>query len=473
MRKRGNMRKIMSLLLAVLMLLACVALVACDRGEKESSESESESSQSQSESKTESESESESEEPKDPADIIDPNAPADEEITLFEGTSSDYVFCYDKSDEMISKHAQAFSAHIKEAYGITLEEIDIEDAPSERKIIFGSSADTAEFVVKKLYEVNDFAISVCGNDLVIYATGEPLYPYVLDILKKTFDGEKTDFTPDDSIIYHKSKYKDMTYAQYIADGKPFNATTILDIFEAREFVAEDGTKLPYRIYIPSCYNEKEKLPVVTILHGAGERGSDNARQLVNMVPELFSQTNGLITRAIVIAPQCPSYPNQWVDTPWGEGNYLTSGVEESNELKAVVELIEKTKAELVTDEDRYYVMGISMGGFGTWDLIARHTDMFAAAVPLCGGADTSMADKLVDFPIWTVHSSNDDVVPYGGTRDMVAAIKNACELAGVDPKITFETKSFDHNVWTYAGNSIRIVSWLFQQKLSDRALDGE
>ncbi len=492
------MKKLISVLLAIILMLSALAMFSCDNDESSSSESKSESSsesttesQKESESTTESQKESESESesttegqkeseseseseqgPTDPADIVDPDAPEDKVLTLFSGKTSDYVFYFDTKDEEISTYANAFLDLIATEYGVTLETEGVLNSKSEHRIFFGTNQDNAKYVASKLYEVNDFAISVCGDDLVIYATDNRLYPYVLELAKTIFDGEKTTFEPQDSIIYHKSQYKDMTYAEYIKGDNAFTSDTIVNIFEARSFTAKDGTTLPYRIYIPSSYNENEKLPVVTILHGAGERGNDNKKQLINMVPGLFSQKNSPFFDAIVIAPQCPAYPEQWVDTPWAQGNYSTESVAESNELKAVVELLESVKGELSTDEDRYYVMGISMGGFGTWDLISRHTEMFAAAVPLCGGADPSMAKHLVDFPIWTVHSTNDGTVPFAGTNEMVEAIKAECDELGLDPKITFEKKSMDHNVWTYAGTNARISAWLFSQRLSDRALDG-
>ena len=88
-------------------------------------------------------------------------------------------------------------------------------------------------------------------------------------------------------------------------------------------------------------------------------------------------------------------------------------------------------------------MGISMGGFGTWDLLSRHSRDFTAGVPLCGGGDPTYAVNLVDIPIWTVHGSKDSVVPVDGTREMVETIQ-MCR--GTKIKYT-ELENYDHNVW--------------------------
>ena len=101
------------------------------------------------------------------------------------------------------------------------------------------------------------------------------------------------------------------------------------------------------------YDESKEYPVVVLLHGAGERGTDNVNQLANMVPNLFNQNKAVIADSIVICPQCP-WGNQWVDTPWEGGNYKVENVPESNELKAVIELIKEVQGKYSCDENRLY-----------------------------------------------------------------------------------------------------------------------
>ena len=214
------------------------------------------------------------------------------------------------------------------------------------------------------------------------------------------------------------------------------------------------------------------MPVVLILHGAGERGSDNTSQLANYVPELFSQAKSPYWGAIVICPQCPS-GQQWVDTPWGNGNYSTETVKQSNELTAVLEILDEVEDTYSTDTNRYYVTGLSMGGFGTWDLIMRHPERFAAAIPICGGADVEKASVLVSMPIRTFHGINDTTVPYAGTDAMAKAIKAAAEAAGVKSNIMFTpVLNAGHTIWSNIGTNGAHSNWMFSQSLEQQGLDG-
>lgn len=100
-----------------------------------------------------------------------------------------------------------------------------------------------------------------------------------------------------------------------------------------------------------------------------------------------------------------------------------------------------------TNESRYYVFGLSMGGFGTWDIVSRYPDIFAGAFAICGGGDPSKADVLKNIPIWTVHSRADGGVPVSGTRDTVNAIK-----AAGGTLVTYkELDSEDHNQTGWVG----------------------
>ena len=182
------------------------------------------------------------------------------------------------------------------------------------------------------------------------------------------------------------------------------------------------------------------------------------------------------SKAVVIAPQCPSStggntnsnvndPNKWAETNWTKGNYLQDNLPESAPLHAVAELVKEYIASGYINPCQVYVVGLSMGGFGTWDLISRYPELFAAAVPICGGGPTDRINVLKDIPIYTFHGSSDSVVPYSGTQGMYNAIK----AAGGD-KILFHTFSgAGHAIWdqaiTFQGNSnlSSLESWLFSQ----------
>jgi predicted peptidase len=213
--------------------------------------------------------------------------------------------------------------------------------------------------------------------------------------------------------------------------------------------------------VPLNYDESKEYPVVVLLHGAGERGTDNVNQLANMVPNLFNQNKAVIADSIVICPQCP-WNNQWVDTPWTGGNYSVDNVPESNELKAVIELIKEVQGKYSCDENRPYAMGLSMGGFGSWDMLMRHTEMFAGAVIMCGGADTSYAEKLKDMPIYTAHGTSDTTtVPYNNsTKPMVDALIKA----GNENVIFKPVIGAGHVMWEPFAQDPEVIGWLFEQK---------
>ncbi|MBE6542122.1 MAG: phospholipase [Ruminococcaceae bacterium] len=240
-----------------------------------------------------------------------------------------------------------------------------------------------------------------------------------------------------------------------------------DIFERRVYES-DGYKLPYRLYIPQDYDCGEKYPVMLFLHGAGERGSDNENQINFHFQQFFDDPESPVYDAIVIAPQCPSN-SQWVLTPWAEGNYSTENVPESRELESVCAILDEIKDYCNVDEDRIYVTGLSMGGFGTWDLLMRHGARFAAGMPICGGGDPSYAKLLSRIPIRTFHGSDDNVVPVKGTRLMYAAIKRE---GGENIEYT-EFDGCGHGSWVPAYADKENIKWLFSQSREERRLKSE
>ncbi len=220
------------------------------------------------------------------------------------------------------------------------------------------------------------------------------------------------------------------------------------------------TTLPYRLILPENYDESKQYPIIVFFHGAGERGNDNELQFFHCVQYIHDNTP---EPCIIIAPQCPTN-HQWVDTPWANGAYSIEKVPESNEMKAVVELIADIKAKYSVDSDRIYAAGISMGGFATWDALMRHNDLFAAGIPVCGGGDISQGDELKETPIFTFHAVDDTAVPVAGTRNTVNAIKSA---GGTKIEYT-EYKSGGHGIWNQAFATEGLLTKLFECKLSDR-----
>lgn len=222
-----------------------------------------------------------------------------------------------------------------------------------------------------------------------------------------------------------------------------------------------GYSMPYALSLPDGYDPAKSYPLVYFLHGAGERGRDKSALLRHCIREFFETRPEYFTNAIVLCPQCPD-DEQWVDASWLEGTYSTRAVPESRAMRTAWAIFEKITAEYTVDRSRIYVVGLSMGGYGTWDVLARHGEVFAAGIPLCGGGDPEMADVLREIPIWTWHS-RDDAVLFSGTADTVDAIRKA---GGT--KINFtDLNGFGHNVWHAASASGPVLDWLFAQRKND------
>ncbi len=249
-----------------------------------------------------------------------------------------------------------------------------------------------------------------------------------------------------------------------AEPKDLSNAVLTEIFEAKRILVASKVRMTYRIYVPADYDAGKSYPLVVFLHGAGERGTDNAAQFKNGIGQLFKKVGSPLFDCIIIAPQCPG-SMKWVDVAaWTDCNYSTDKIPESIPMQGVLQIIEETEKAYNVDTDRRYVTGISMGGYGTWDLLIRHGDMFAAGIPVCGGCDVSKAAQLVDVPIMTFHGALDPTVPNKGTLSMVSAIK----AAGGTKIELIEYPNGKHNIWEDAYATDGLAEWLLSHKLSDR-----
>lgn len=220
---------------------------------------------------------------------------------------------------------------------------------------------------------------------------------------------------------------------------------------------KDGNQLLYRIYTPENLSSDKKIPIIILLHGAGERGNDNKKQIAHGFKQIAQYSIQSNNPAIIIAPQCPK-AQQWVNVKW---NTKAHDMPEkpSDSLKLAIELLNSKISTMPVDKNRVYITGLSMGGYGTWDAISRHPELFAAALPLCGGADTKQAPKLIKMPIWTVHGDKDGAIPVSRSRDIIKAIKDAGGKANYT-----EHPGVGHNVWSKTYSDKKILAWLFSQK---------
>ena len=215
------------------------------------------------------------------------------------------------------------------------------------------------------------------------------------------------------------------------------AKTMIKYEKSASFDIE-AKQLNYILTAPDDIKEDEKLPLIVFLHGAGERGDDVEKLKVYCVPKLFtknSEHNGV--RAYTLSPQCPFHPFTWYDF--------------KNEVMA---LIDKTIAENQIDPNMVSLCGISMGGFGTWELAMTYPHRFFKIAPLCSGGMSWRAWAL-KMPVRAFHGKLDDVVPYDYSTLMVNAVNAS---GGNAELVTFD--DLRHNCWDRAFEETDLIKWL-------------
>ncbi len=208
----------------------------------------------------------------------------------------------------------------------------------------------------------------------------------------------------------------------------------------------------YYLCLPVDYSPEKTYPVMLYLHGAGERGAATIEPLQNMFYSLYGDMKDYFQQTIVIVPQCPT--NGWwsLDTD-------QAGVHRG-ELGTAMRLLDKTCTDYSADRNRIYVMGLSMGGFGTWEALAHFPQTFAAGIPICGWSNVEYASVLANIPIWAYHGLNDPTVSYQGSQEMVDAIRSA---GGNRIHITLHPTA-THGVWIYTAQDRALFDWLFSQR---------
>jgi predicted peptidase len=229
------------------------------------------------------------------------------------------------------------------------------------------------------------------------------------------------------------------------------------VFEPREFAGEGGKVLKYRLLKPLGYNPSKLYPLVIFLHGAGERGDDNVAQLKHGMSEFCKLARREQNPAYVLAPQCPTN-EKWADIDWS-GSSVKMPEAASPAMKLTLALVDTMIADAAVDKNRIYITGLSMGGYGTWDAIARRPDFFAAALPICGGGDPKTAESIKRVPINCFHGDKDTAVAVERSRDMIAALKDA----GGSPLYT-EYPGVGHDSWTQTYANEAVHQWLFAQR---------
>ncbi len=227
-------------------------------------------------------------------------------------------------------------------------------------------------------------------------------------------------------------------------------------FSMEKYVGAKGDSLNYRQLFPD-YDTLRKYPLVIFLHGSGERGSDNEAQLKWGVMNFASDEVMKMHPAIVIAPQCPANMG-WSHFSNRDKNDLLLQPTPSKPMELLMELIKQTVKKMPVDTNRIYITGLSMGGFGTFDAIERYPDLFAAAVPVCGGGDVSKASSISGLPIWIFNGAEDAAVNPILSMNMLVALTKA----GAHPGFT-QYPEVGHFSWIGAYSDPAMMEWLFRQ----------
>ncbi len=270
-------------------------------------------------------------------------------------------------------------------------------------------------------------------------------PYIINGLKKAgFEGawlsDPIDSTRNIKVVANPDVHADPTA-----------------LFAREIYIAENKSKLPYRLKTPAQLKANQKYPITIFLHGSGEKGTDNDAQLRNGVLSFMEPSDDSQREGFLLVPQCP--PND----RWSEMDYTRPAKFQkspTSAMKALIELIDKILLEHPEiDRDRIYLCGLSMGASGSYDLLIRRPELFAAAIPVCGAADIDKVSVWKHIPVWIFHGRRDDVVPVYYSRNVHSKLKSL----HVDSKFT-EYKTLKHNCWDQAFYQPETLEWLFSQK---------
>ena len=230
-----------------------------------------------------------------------------------------------------------------------------------------------------------------------------------------------------------------------------------DPFVLREYKNRRREALVYRLFTPQSYDRQKRYPLTVWLHGSGgdrkildvHSGIVPVERRTGLWRLLALPQNQAKHQAFVLVPRCPP------DKRWDD----LGSAQPSSTMRLVLEVLDVLQAGHTIDSQRLSVIGASLGGYGAWDIIAKRPNMFAAAVPICGGGDTSKASLIARTHVWAFHGDQDAAVSVEKSRRMIAAIKKV----GGKPRYT-EYAGVGHNSWERAYAEPDLLPWISRQR---------
>lgn len=230
------------------------------------------------------------------------------------------------------------------------------------------------------------------------------------------------------------------------------------------FISGEDTLL-LRVMYPKNFDQETAYPLVLFLHGAGERGHDNAKQLVHGASFFADSIHREQFPAVVVFPQC-NENDYWAriktttDAQGKRSFFFQPRLEPTKAMTLLLSYLDQLLLQKWVEQNRIYLGGLSMGGMGTFELLHRRPDVFAAAFPICGGGDpettSSFAKKV---PLWVFHGKEDAVVPVELSVNMIESLKNN----GAEPRLTIYPE-VNHNAWDYVFQEKELLPWLFSNR---------
>ena len=242
-------------------------------------------------------------------------------------------------------------------------------------------------------------------------------------------------------------------AQAASTGDPFIEGSVESI---------EGS-LPYLLLPPLDPVDGETYPLVVFLHGIGERGTDNAAQKTHFPERMVTEEYRSRYRCFVLAPQCPP-DEKWTRFDHGAESSTPRRDGSTWPLHAAARAVVEVARNQPVDTNRIYLTGLSMGGFGTWELSTMRPSWFAAAAPICGGGDPTRTSVLAGLPLSVWHGDADRAVPVNRSREMVEALRE------LDAKPDYhELKGVGHDSWHRAYDPDACIDWLLDQQRTPSA----